>query len=149
MNIGLYKLSFNIEIPYLNEVYELLTDLEKERLYSFNIQSSFYYNTNNQYIGFLLIPHNEMKEYEFILNNNLIPYLCESYSDLVINNEINLELDLEKYTDFYNYIDYENFIYEINLWLLKNLNLDSILDRINSFGIESLRPVDMEYLKSI
>lgn len=149
MNIGLYKLSFNTDIPYLNEIYGLLTDLEKERIYSFNVSSSFYYNNNNRYIGFLLIPHSEMKEYEFILSSNLIPYLCEDYSDLVINNEINLESELEQYADFHNYTDYDNFIYEMNSWILKNLNLDSILDRINLYGVETLRPIDKEYLKSI
>lgn len=149
MNIGLYKISFNTDIPYLNDIYGLLTDIEKVRIQSFSILSSFYYNTDNKYIGYLIIPHNEMKEYEIILNNNLIPYLCEDYSDLVINNEINLEFDLEYYIDFYNYIDYDNFLFELNSWILKNLNLDSILDRINLYGIETLRPIDKEYLKSV
>lgn len=149
MNIGLYKLSFNTEIPYLNDIYGLLTDLEKERIYSFEILASFYYNSNNKYIGFLIISHNEMKEYENILNNNLIPYLCEDYSNRVIDNEINLESYLEDFLDVYNYSDYDKFIYEMNLWILKNLDLDSILDRINLNGIETLRPIDKEFLKSI
>lgn len=149
MKIGLYKLSFNTDIPYLNDIYDLLSDLEKERIFSFSISSSFYYLEENYYIGYLLIPCNEMKEYEDILINNLIPYLCIDYSNLIIDNELNLEHELEPYVDIYNYSDYDNFIFEVNLWILGNLNMDSILDRINLHGIDSLRPIDKEYLKSI
>ena len=90
-----------------------------------------------------------MKNYKNLLNNNLIPYFCEDLSQLVLDNDIDLELELQKWAEPENYQDYDNFIYEVNQWLLKNLNLDSILDRINQKGIKTLRPIDKDFLKTI
>ena len=147
--IKLYKLTFNTEIPFIDEAYDLLTEIEKQRIHSFNILSSFYYNDRNFYMGFLLISDREMRDYEIILNNNLIPYLCEDYTQLVIENEINLETKLEEYTDIHSYPDFDDFIFKLNKWILENLEVDSILDRINEYGINSLRPIDKEYLRGV
>lgn len=149
MKIHLYKLTFNTEIPYIDEAYSRLSDLEKQKIYSFNIVSSFYFNSSSLYIGFLLISRKEMKDYENILNDNLIPYICEDYSHRIINNELNLEMYLEEYLDIHSYPDYNNFIFSLNKWTLENLELDPILDRISLHGLDTLRPIDKEYLKSL
>ena len=90
-----------------------------------------------------------MEIYKKVLDDNYIPYICEEISQKVIDNKINLEVELENYINFYNSIDYDVLIYEVNLWLKQRLTLDSILDRISEYGIETLRPIDREILRSI
>jgi len=149
MRLKIYKISFNTNIIYLNEYYGLLTDIQKTRIGNFNIISSFYYNQDINLTGYIIMDANEMESYKKILNDNLIPYLCEDISQYVLNNQINLEIELEENVDFYNSINYDTFIFETNKWIVKNLTLDNILDRINTYGIETLRPIDKEFLNNI
>lgn len=149
MNYSIFKLSFNVKLPYIEDIYSSLSDLDKQRVSSLDVLSSFYHDKLELRIIYMIISSKDMKNYKNLLNNNLIPYFCEDLSQLVLDNDIDLELELQKWAEPENYQDYDNFIYEVNQWLLKNLNLDSILDRINQKGIKTLRPIDKDFLKTI
>ena len=132
----------------MEDFFGYLSDLDKQRISSLNFKASFRYNYNNHHFIYLIGSPQEMKLYKNVLSINLIPYFCEDISQSVIDNKINLEQDFIKYCDETNYQDYDNFIFEMNIWILNNLNLDSILDRINIHGIKTLRPIDTEFLKN-
>lgn len=119
------------------------------RISNLNIVASFYYQSYNMQVGYLIISQSEMEIYKKVLDDNYIPYICEEISQNVLDNKINIENELEKYISFSNSIEYDELVYEVNQWLRKRLTLDSILDRINEFGIETLRPIDKEILRSI
>ena len=147
MNIRLYKLTFNNR--FFEEFYDSLSDLDKQKINSIDVVSSFHYEElDNHYLFMLMLP-SDLKNYKNVLNNNLIPYLCEDIGKSVINNQISLEEELLEFSDPLTYRDYDNFIYELNIWMLDNLNLDDILDRINLYGIDTLRPIDKEFLKMV
>jgi len=103
----------------------------------------------DEQIGYLITSPQEMKEYENILSSNLIPYICENMSSYVLENKIDLELILDEFVDPTNYSEYDVFVNLLNKWILNNLNLDSILDRISDNGIQTIRPIDKEFLKNI
>lgn len=147
MNLRIYKISFNKNI--YDSFYEFLSDIEKSKINTLDISGSFTYNIEEKCVVYLLMPYSDMENYKSILDKNLIPYLCNDFSEIVINGEVNLEFELESYIDFYNYVDYDNFIYLTNQWILSNLELDPILDRISQYGVETLRPIDKEFLKSV
>lgn len=149
MNQEIFKLSFIFEPSLLSEYYSTLTEIQKSKVSNLDITASFYYQSYNIQIGYLIISQLEMEIYKKVLDDNYIPYICEEISQKVLNNKTNLEIELENYINFYNSIDYDILIYEVNQWLRQRLTLDSILDRISEFGIETLRPIDREILRSI
>jgi hypothetical protein len=149
MNYKIIKISFNVNLPYIEDLYSTLSDLDKQRVSSLDVLSTFYHDKGELRMVYLIISSKDIKTYKNLLNNNLIPYFCEDLSQLVLDNDINLEIELQKWVEPENCNDYDNFIFEINKWLLKNLNLDSILDRINQKGIKTLRPIDKDFLKTI
>lgn len=112
-----------------------------------DVISSFDYDDlDKKYVCYLLTSQTEIISYRNILDNNLISYICEDISRNVIDNQINLEKDLIQFLNSINYLSYEMFVEEINDWIYDNLELDMILDRINQFGINSLRPIDKYFL---
>ena len=149
MNQEIFKLSFVFEPSLLSEYYSTLSEIQKSKVSNLDITASFYYQSYNIQIGYLIISQLEMEIYKKVLDDNYIPYICEEISQKVLNNKTNLEIELENYINFYNSIDYDILIYEVNQWLRQRLTLDSILDRISEFGIETLRPIDREILRSI
>lgn len=150
MNYSLYKIQFNKKIEELDLIYERLTDHEKEKISKLEVIISFDYEDGDEnYICYLLTTKNEIISYINILNNNSIDYICEDISRGVIDNQINLEKDLIGHLNLINYSSYDLFIKEVNKWIYQNLDLDSILDRINRDGIDSLRPIDKYFLSQI
>jgi len=149
MNQEIFKISFIFEPSLLSEYYSTLSEIQKSKVSNLDILASFYYQSYNMQVGYIVISQLEMEIYKKVLDDNYIPYICEEISQKVIDNKINLEVELENYINFYNSIDYDVLIYEVNLWLKQRLTLDSILDRISEYGIETLRPIDREILRSI
>jgi|GEM_PF-6439267 len=148
MKTYLYILSLNLNLMHLNSAFDMLTDLEKQKISSMNIITSFHYTTPDKSVNFLLISKNEMEEYKKILNNNLIPYICEDISNNILENQIDIESKIGEFSDINN-IDFQNFMNTLNNWMLENLDLDSILDRINEHGISTLRQIDKKFLERI
>lgn len=147
MNYFLFKINFNKTSEELNSIYENLSEHEKEKISQMDVISSFdCEDLDKKYICYLLTSQTEIISYRNILDNNLIPYLCEDISLSVIDNQVNLEKDLIQYLNSLNYTSYESFIEEIYDWIYQNLELDSILDRISQHGIDSLRPIDKFFL---
>jgi hypothetical protein len=149
MNHRIYKLQFHSNLLYLDSIYSSLSDLDKQRLSTIDVLSSFHFDSQFKHFVYMIIQPKEIEFYKNILNINLIPYFCEDISESVLDNLLDLESELVKFCDMSNLQHYDNFIFELNSWILENLNLDSILDRINSDGINSLRPIDKEFLKRV
>jgi hypothetical protein len=60
-----------------------------------------------------------------------------------------LSKSLRKHVNGTNVLDYNIFVKDVDDWIFENLDLDSILDRINELGIGSLREVDTKFLKTV
>jgi hypothetical protein len=148
MNFKLYKLKFQKNQYDLNIEYEKLSDLEKEKISSLDIKSSFEHEGDESYYSYILTDITQIEIYKNILNDNLIPYLCKDISKEIVDGNVNLESILEAYLDHSNYLKYDSFIYDLNIWIYDNLDLDSILDRISLNGITSLRKIEKEYLEN-
>lgn len=147
MNYFLFKIQFDQSAEDLNSTYENLSEHEKEKISQMDVLSSFdAENEDKKYFCLLLTSKTEIISYRNILDNNLIPYICQDISQSVVDNEINLEKDLIQYLNSLNYLSYELFIEEITEWIYQNLDIDSILDRISKSGMDSLRPIDKYFL---
>jgi hypothetical protein len=150
MKLILVKIDFCRAVEDVSYDYEHLSDNDKEKVSNIDIVASFDFEDEYQiYNSYFLISPNEIEKYRKILDDNIIPYLCTDFSSNVIQNKMNLERILLKYTNNNNEIEYYKFINRLNEWIKENLDIDIVLDMINEKGINSLRTVDKEFLKTI
>jgi hypothetical protein len=145
MNKLIYKISFELSSFDLNEEYERLSDYEKERISELDAESFFDYEEDDKYICFIITTPIEMKKYLSILSNNLIWCNCVDISKDVLKFEIDLEKEL-KSTPIINSIKFSFFIDDVKDWILENLDIDMVLDRISEIGINSLTKTEKEFL---
>mgnify|MGYP003336493820 CR=1 FL=1 len=130
--------------------YELLSDLDKERISNLEPEATFDYEDEfGNYNCCLILSEIELEKYKNLLDKNTIPYLCKDISYNVIKNDINLSKKLIKYTNNANKNLYYDFIRKVDSWITQNLELDIILDMINEKGIDSLRKIDKEFLNNL
>ena len=69
MNNFVYKIEFNKTSLELNDHYQKLTDIEKEKISDLNAKSYFDYDDNG-YIIYMIISPIELNKYLDILNDN-------------------------------------------------------------------------------
>jgi len=149
MNKNLYKLSFDKDSFELNYDYERLADYEKEIISNMSVDTFFDYDSNDfKYICFFITDTESIKSYVSILKNNLIKYELNNISNLVIENKIDIESDIIKTISPTSQIKFNIFIEDVNYWILQNLDIDIVLDRISEVGgLDNLRQVEKEFLK--
>lgn len=145
MNKAIYKISFELSSFDLNEEYEKLSDYEKERISELDADSFFDYEENDSYICFVITTPIEMKKYLSILSSNLIWCECKDISEDVLKFKINLEEEL-KVMSMLSSIKFSFFIDDVKDWILENLDIDMVLDRISQVGINSLTKVEKYFL---
>jgi hypothetical protein len=143
-----YKIEFYKSTLDLNDDYDRLSEYEKECISELNADSFFDYEDElERYTCYLITTPSELERYTVILKNNLIKHDYFNLSKSLLKNEIDLE-DLEEKIDEINYFKYDFFMDDIDNWILHNLDIDTVLDRINSVGIESLKPIETKFLKN-
>lgn len=146
----LNRIDFHKSADDLAEDYSYLSDNDKLKIQHVDSKSTFDYEDEHfNYSCYLLIEQKEIDKYKKVLDDNLIPYICHDLTQNVINNRINLSKSLRKHVNGTNVLDYNIFVKDVDDWIFENLDLDSILDRINEFGIDSIREVDRKFLKTV
>lgn len=150
MNVFVYRIDFEKSSFELNEDYDLLSESEQEKISSLDTESFFdYEDSKDKYICYLICNAIELKKYSDILNNNLIKHKIVDLSKDILKFKINLESELRPLLSTINSIKYSFFIDDLNDWILKNLDIDSVLDRINELGgMKKLSNIEKDFLKN-
>ncbi len=149
-NFRLYQIDFFRTPMDVANDYNLMENVDKEKLANLDIYSSFDYEDEfNNYILLLLTEKPMIDKYKIILYNNIIPNVTRDISDIVINFKIDLLEDIEKYRNRTNKQKLNNFKQNVEFWIESNLELDKILDMINEKGVEWLKPLHKNFLKKI
>jgi len=121
---------------------------DKKKLSDINISSLIDIDDENGYECYIICEQDDIENYKKILNSNKISYICDNISKKVISGEINLEKYIKSKLDSINKQYYKEFIKSVNLFILDNLNLDDILDKISFTGLKSLSKLEKKYLKN-
>lgn len=148
MGSCVYKVIFNMPASKLNENYENLSDIEKERISELGADSYFDYEGDNTYICFLITTPLEISKYFEILTNNYIEYKSINLSEDILHKRYDLMDDLNDKINPINSVKWSFFIEDIDLWILENLDIDLVLDRISEVGIENLSTIEKDFLKN-
>jgi hypothetical protein len=141
-NLSVYKISFK---KFLS-TYSAVSDLDLDKIANLDIESSFDYEKEEHYYCYVITTEIEIKKYKKILENNLISFVSEDISDLLLRNEYDISY-IKEYLDEENKFIYDIFLEDLDKWIYNRLDTDIVLDIIVNKGIKSLRSVDRLFLK--
>lgn len=146
---GIYKIKFFKSAEKLTEHYNTLSVLERENISGLSAESFFdYENKNQNYTCYIIADSMELEKYTNILTNNSIEHKCVNLSDDLIKGKIDIKKDIENKINETNYYKYDFFVDDIDTWILYNLSIDIVLDRISEIGIDSLKEIEKDFLKN-
>lgn len=150
MNTGVYKIMFGKSLLGLDEDYEFLSEVEQEKISLIDTESFFdFEDLEGNYICFLLCSEIEVRKYSDILTNNFISHIINDLSPDILSFRLVLEDQLNYVLDTSNSIKYTFFMDDLNSWIIKRLDMDFVLDRINLLGgINRLSRIEKEFLKN-
>jgi len=149
MKNSVYKIKFTNSSLELNDEYDRFSEQEKQKIADLDCESFFdYHEHDNNYVCFIICQPTEMKKYSEILLNNLVIHTISDLTSDILNFKIDLESELKPLLSSTNSIKYSFFVDDINQWLLQNLEIDVVLDRILLVGIGNLSNVEKEFLKN-
>jgi hypothetical protein len=143
----IFKINFNYSLFDLNGEWARLNDVDKDTLINLSAESFFDYELEDKYICYVLADTSELNKYVEILDKYNIDFKYKDISDIVLSSELDIEFELIKMVDSDNSIKYDFFIEDVNNWIVDNLDMDSVLDKISLYGINGLNELEKQFLK--
>ena len=148
MSLSIYKIMFKAKPSELDDLYEYFSEVDKEKLYDLDAYTYYdYVGVNGNYSSFIITTPKELNNYIEILNDNYIKVDYINISKQVLSNELDLEIDIKHLVDSDTELKFEFFIDDLNNWIIENLDIDLVLDRISEVGMDGLKEVEKEFLK--
>jgi len=147
MSTHIYKIKFSKPSYQLNDDYDRLSEIEKEKISNMEAEAFFDMDQDDKYTFFIIVKPMELKAYLSVLNENFIPYDMNDVSDDILKGKLDVESEITQVNTL-NSLRYSFFVDDLNDWLYDNLDIDIILDRISSIGIDSLRKIEKEFLNN-
>lgn len=144
--VSVFKVTFTNSSFELSDLYERLSDIDKERISELSAVAFFDFDDNDRYIFFIIVDNIEMNSYSKILNDNLISHFVQDISSEVLNGTSDIEKYISKFVSPMNAIKFSFFIDDMNDWIYENLDIDMVLDRISQVGVGGLRNIEKEFL---
>lgn len=148
MTCYIYKIVFNQNIEELNNQYDRLSDYEQERISELDAFTYFDYMENDKYFFYVATLPMELNKYVDILKNNLISFDYYDITNDVLLGNIDLATELSNKINKDNLIKWDFFIQDINSWIMENLDIDMVLDKILQVGIDNLTDIEKTFLKN-
>jgi hypothetical protein len=147
--LKVFKIKFYKSTGELEDLYDYFSELDKEKLNELDTESYFDYDDlDGNYILLLISSSIDLDKYiKIIRDNNLkVDYL--DISNDILKFKYNLESDLFYLISDENEIKFDFFIHDLNNWILENLDIDDVLDRISEIGIDNLGKIEKEFLEN-
>ena len=143
-----YKIKFT-KSPYdLNEDYDRLSDIDKEKIADMNADSFFDYEEDGVYTFFTIAEPIEVKRYLGVLSENLVKFEVTDLSKDLLKGKFDINLEVGPTVDPINSMKFSFFVDDLDDWIYNNLDIDTILDRINLVGLDSLTKIEKEFLNN-
>ena len=143
-----FKFNFSKSPFDLNDDYDRLSDIDKEKIAEMDAEGFIDYEENEKYAFFIIAEPTEVKKYTDVLDENLVWYDVKNVSDEILKGSFKVEDYISDVTVSFNSMKYSFFIDDLNEWIYNNLDIDTILDRISSVGMDSLTKVEKQFLEN-
>jgi hypothetical protein len=147
--LKVFKINFYKSNTELEDLYEYFSELDKEKLNELDTESYFDYDDlDGNYTLLIIASAIDLNKYiKIIRDNNLkVDYL--DISNDILKFKYDLESDLFYLINDENDIKFDFFIHDLNNWILENLDIDDVLDRISEIGIDNLSKIEKEFLEN-
>jgi hypothetical protein len=143
-----YKIKFTKSPFDLNEDYERLSDIDKEKIADMEADSFFDYEENGVYTFFTIAEPIEVKRYLGVLSENLVKFEATDLSKDVLKGNFDLDSEIGPKVEPLDSMKFSFFVDDLNDWIYNNLDIDTILDRISQVGLDSLSKIEQEFLNN-
>jgi hypothetical protein len=149
MLLRVFKLIFDKSSSQLLEIYEDFSEVDKEKLDNLETESYFdYTDKKGNYKVILITTFDSIDKYLKILGDYNINVKISDISENILKYKYDLEKELKYLINNENELKFEFFIDDLNDWILKNLEIDIILDRISEVGINNLTKLEKDFLEN-
>lgn len=144
----IYKIKFSKSPFDLNEDYDRLSDIDKEKIADMEADSFFDYEEDGVYTFFTIAEPMEVKRYLGVLSENLVKFELTDLSKDILKRKIDISLEVGSKIDPLDSMKFSFFIDDLDEWIYNNLDIDTILDRISQVGLDSLTKIEKEFLNN-
>ena len=147
--LKVFKINFYKSTDELEDLYDYFSELDKEKLNELDTESYFDYDDlSGNYTLLIIASHIEVDKYVKIIRDNTLKVDYLDISDDILKSKYDLEYDLTLLINEENEIKFDFFIHDLNNWILENLDIDNVLDRISEIGIDNLSKIEKEFLEN-
>jgi hypothetical protein len=143
-----YKIKFTKSPFDLNEDYDRLSDIDKEKIADMNADSFFDYEEDGVYTFFTIAEPIEVKRYLGVLSENLVRFELIDLSKDVLKGNFDIDSEVGVKVEPLDSMKFSFFVDDLNDWIYNNLDIDTILDRISQVGLDSLTKIEKEFLNN-
>jgi hypothetical protein len=143
-----YKIKFTKSPFDLNEDYDRLSDIDKEKIADMNADSFFDYEEDGVYTFFTIAEPIEVKRYLGVLSENLVRVELIDLSKDVLKGNFDIDSEVGAKVEPLDSMKFSFFVDDLNDWIYNNLDIDTILDRISQVGLDSLTKIEKEFLNN-
>jgi len=143
-----YKIKFTKSPFDLNEDYERLSDIYKEKIADMNADSFFDYEEDGVYTFFTIAEPIEVKRYLGVLSENLVKFEATDLSKDILKSKFDIDSEVGSKVEPLDSMKFSFFVDDLDEWIYNNLDIDTILDRISLVGLDSLTKIEKEFLNN-
>lgn len=141
-----YRIQFIKSSFDLNEDYDGLPAQDKEAIADMLPSGYFEYNSNDgNYTLYIILKPTEAKRYSQILDDNLIVHSIRDIGDELLDG-MDLVSGLQQFVGKLNIDRFRSFRVKLEKWILSNLDIDRVLDRINQVGMPNISRLEKKFL---
>lgn len=142
----LYRIQFIKSSFDLNDDYEGLNEQDKCSISDMLSGGYFEYNNNDgNYTLYIILKPTIADKYSTILDENFIVHSIRDISEEILNG-MDLPMSLTPYVTILNFDRHRSFKTKLDKWILSNLDIDRILDRINEVGMTNISKLEKKFL---
>lgn len=146
-NTRVYHLDFGRDIETVVWQYSNLPETDRTNLSSIQFEMTFDYTDQNKNYNFVIITDTaQMSKYVKILQDNMILHFIRDISKLLLKDNVSFD-KIERVLDKTTTSLFKEFKTKMNEWILRNQDLDNVLDMINEKGINKIREIDKKFLE--
>lgn len=146
----IYKIKFDDPIEVLADLYSEINPVDHLMSTMIRTEGCFdYQEDDGSYISYMIISNEGVSSYLEIMKRNGIGIKAEDVSDKILKNQIYLKEELLPHAKDINVDPYFEFVNSLEKWMKLRLSLDDVLDIITECGVDSLKDIHREILKTV
>lgn len=143
-----YLIDYCRDINIVSWEYQNLSGTDRIQITNLSFECSIDFEDRFSNYNMIIIAGSvQVKTLTNILENNYINHFCKDITDDLIKNRTSIT-DIVRIEGVENKETYNIFKEKSERWMLRNLDLDIVLDLISERGMNKLREVDIKFLKN-